>query len=157
MDRVAETPVMIPERATRRVLARAKVRPASTPVSSTSASFRPRTMAPTYCRRSSSSIAASCSSCLCSSSMIPAASGISRISCRYFLPVVYSFFSIKRITKVYPISTPRRLYQIICQRLGCTSCPVYFLQIAACSTSSAAICSSTARFCGSFSPLAMRL
>ena len=47
IEKVAEIPTIRPERTTRRVLARAKVKPAMLPASSTSASLRPSTILPT--------------------------------------------------------------------------------------------------------------
>ena len=47
MEKVAEIPVIRPDRATKRLSCRAKVSPARVPVSSTSASFNPSTMEPT--------------------------------------------------------------------------------------------------------------
>ena len=69
--------VISPDNAISLVFCSAKVRPAKVPVSSTSASFKPNTIEPTYCRRSSSKIASSFCSCRSSSSAIFCACGIS--------------------------------------------------------------------------------
>ena len=47
IEKDAAMPVISPARAIRRVFCNAKVRPAKAPVSSTNASFKPRTMEPT--------------------------------------------------------------------------------------------------------------
>jgi len=79
MESVADIPVISPASDMRLLLCIANANPARLPDISTSASFSPKTMEPTYCRRSSSSMAMSCSSCRASSSYMPCASGISRI------------------------------------------------------------------------------
>jgi len=56
MEKAAEMPVTKPAKVMTLVSPRASVNPARAPVSSTKASFRPSTMDPTYCKRSSSSM-----------------------------------------------------------------------------------------------------
>ena len=71
MESAAATPVMAAVRATSAVFCKAKVSPARTPISSTRASFRPRTIDPVYLSLSSSSRVRRACSCSSSSRMMP--------------------------------------------------------------------------------------
>ena len=124
MERVAEMPVINPDKAISRVFCKAKLRPAKVPVSSTSASFKPRTIEPTYCSRSSSSMAINASSWRFSSSPICRASGTSFATVSYADEALSSPFSIIFRAKVYPSTRLSRLYHQILSLGSLTFLPV---------------------------------
>ena len=102
IDKDAAIPVIKPARPTSLLFASANVSPANVPVSSTKASFNPKTMELVYFSLSSSIKSIKACSCSSSSSRISLASGKKVNQCLYLLCALSSLASISFNVKVMP-------------------------------------------------------
>ena len=107
IENVAEIPTIRPERATIFAFARANVKPAILPASSTRASLKPRTMLPIYFKLSSSRTLTRAVSCSSSCSLMKTLSGTSSARRAYSLCAASSPRSISLTANVNPKSLAR--------------------------------------------------